>query len=773
MSSSHAPAATHHMAPRAIVCLAVLFISLVGALGTAATARASSAPTFARTDYAACLRTSWVEPVDVTGDGLLDLVACGEGDDTVVVLEGDGRGGFAFLSSVLSGGDGPYSLDVAEYTGDDIPDVAVVNRWSKTVTILQGDGAGGFSFLRQTSVGGEAIDVKATDLDEDGDLDLVSCNMWTTSLNLLLNDGEGAFTRKDVALPFKGATVMGIGDPNGDGHVDVAVGHYWATTATILFGDGNGNLNVGRSLEVGKYPTGALFADFDDDGRQDIVVASRYPNNASVYVGDGSGGFDAPTRYGIGPFAKVPVAADFNLDGALDCAICNWGADGASETTVSLLSGRGDGTFDPELRLQVGNKPHSVAVADLNNDGRPDLVTPNSATNNVTVLLNTTPMSQLDVTPPVTTTSADAAWHHGQTTVTFSATDTQSGVAYTQFGIDGGGWRTGTAVTIGTEGVHTVVYRSVDNAGNVEATHAAEVKIDNTAPALAVISPVGGAAYAQYSNVIADWIVSDTGGSGLSAAVATVDGTAIAKSARVDTLAAGAHTLVVTVTDAAGNVATATVGFVITAAPAPEGITLGWPLGGETVLQGSTNTVRWTLSTPFSDGTFKIWLKKADGNYTLVAGPIAAVPGQSSYSRTWGVTQAPVANGSLRVRYYTAAGVSSYKAENPITVLSTLPTLTWPTGGETVVQSSTHVVSWTIPNAVSEGRYRLWLKNAAGTYVQITPAPIFAVPGQKTYTWSWAVTQPPVSSGILRLRYYSESGGTVFTIEKTITIVAR
>ncbi len=439
-----------------------------------AIASAASPPTFTRTDYAPCLGPTWVEPIDVTGDGRLDLVVAGEGDDSVAVLEGDGHGDFTLASSVPSGGDGPYSLDVAELTGDGHDDVAIVNRWSKTVTILSGDGAGGFTFVRSIAVGTEPIDVKAMDLDEDGDLDLVASQMWNSSAHdsgnlwLLYNNGSGGFATSTTPLPYDGGTVLGVGDPNEDGHVDVAVGHYWATSESVLLGDGDGGLTVSGSLEVGPYPQGAVFDDFDRDGHQDICVTSRYPNNANIFLGNGTGAFTGPTSYAVGQYAKVPIAADLNLDGFLDIAACNYGNDTNVVTTLSILTGHGDGTFDPQTTVGVGGKPHSVAVADFDGDGRLDLAVPNWATDDVSVLLNTTPFTQLDITPPVTTCSADDAWHRGQVTVTFTATDAQSGVAYTSYRVDAGTWQTGTSFPISADGVHDVEYYSVDNAGNTE-----------------------------------------------------------------------------------------------------------------------------------------------------------------------------------------------------------------------------------------------------------------------------------------------------------------
>jgi hypothetical protein len=96
-----------------------------------------------------------------------------------------------------------------------------------------------------------------------------------------------------------------------------------------------------------------------------------------------------------------------------------------------------------------------------------------------------------DTTPPVTSVSGDdASWHSTPVTVSFSASDpapNASGVAYTEYRVDGGVWTRGTQVVVpappDVKVTHTVGYRSVDNAGNLEAEKSCQVKIDTSLPA--------------------------------------------------------------------------------------------------------------------------------------------------------------------------------------------------------------------------------------------------------------------------------------------------
>ena len=87
-----------------------------------------------------------------------------------------------------------------------------------------------------------------------------------------------------------------------------------------------------------------------------------------------------------------------------------------------------------------------------------------------------------DVTPPVTTDDAPKGWVNQDTKVSFNAADASSGVAATYYTVDGGAQQTGSEVTLRTEGTHTIIYWSVDFAGNVEQPHTVAVNLDKLYP---------------------------------------------------------------------------------------------------------------------------------------------------------------------------------------------------------------------------------------------------------------------------------------------------
>jgi len=123
-------------------------------------------------------------------------------------------------------------------------------------------------------------------------------------------------------------------------------------------------------------------ADLTGDGKLDLVTANAASATVSVITGKGDGTFLAGRAFAAGSAAHFLGRADFNADGKQDLAVVNYGAN-----TVSILLGNGNGTFQAPQALAVGTNPFSLTVADLNGDGKPDLAVPNSGSQDVSVLL--------------------------------------------------------------------------------------------------------------------------------------------------------------------------------------------------------------------------------------------------------------------------------------------------------------------------------------------------------------------------------------------------
>src|SRR5262249_53714998 len=141
-------------------------------------------------------------------------------------------------------------------------------------------------------------------------------------------------------------------------------------------------------------PTSVKTADLNGDGKMDVVTANFGSNDVSVLLGKGDGTFQGAQDYPAGNNPHSVAIGDLNGDGKLDLAVAD------RNGGLSVLLGNGDGTFQPAQSFSTDTGgSFGVAIGDLNGDGAPDVVTANHDNNDVSVLLNA------GIAKPVTVTN--------------------------------------------------------------------------------------------------------------------------------------------------------------------------------------------------------------------------------------------------------------------------------------------------------------------------------------------------------------------------------
>jgi hypothetical protein len=326
-------------------------------------------------------------------NGLFDIVTA-NADNTVSVLLGNGDGSFqtAVTYSVTDAaghGSGPTGVAVGDFNGQ--LDIVTANI-DNTVSVLLGDGDGGFQPAVTYSVGQQPTSVTVGDFNHDGNLDIVTAGQSHNTVSVLLGNGDGTF-QPAVAFSVGGVSPdsVAVGDFNEDGNLDIVTADTISNTVSLLLGRGDGSFLTAAAYDVERSPIDVAVGDFADNGILDIVSSNYGDNTVSVFLGNGDGTFQPAVTYDVGSYPTTVAVGDLTGDGDLDLVVACSAFDQDTGTygvgSVSVLLGRGDGTFLAAVSYDVGRGPTGLTLGDLTGDGHLDIVTANDGGNTVSVLL--------------------------------------------------------------------------------------------------------------------------------------------------------------------------------------------------------------------------------------------------------------------------------------------------------------------------------------------------------------------------------------------------
>ena len=321
-------------------------------------------------------------PVDMTNDGLLDLVL-NTASNRIGILNASGAGDFGFVQfSPAPVGSNVVAADFNEDGNRDIFVPLSYPNFAENGVILWGNGAGTLSsFPDYFRWGGPANYAVTGDLDGDLHADLViTCNPQEVSVVMGHGDlsfGGGLASNSFVyAGPDSTGGEVAVAEMTGDAHPDLVVSRtqgssFRSSGIEILAGNGTGQF-VSSSMQTSFADnSGLAVADLDGDGIQD--VATTRPASIMTFRNLGGALGLAPAVETQGMALSTSIAAgDLNQDGRPDLVTANqaWGGD----ISVFLNSGTGSFTYQGEHSFATPRVESAVAIADMNGDSHSDVV---------------------------------------------------------------------------------------------------------------------------------------------------------------------------------------------------------------------------------------------------------------------------------------------------------------------------------------------------------------------------------------------------------------
>jgi FG-GAP-like repeat len=246
--------------------------------------------------------------------------------------------------------------------------------------------AASFAVPRHYATGAYPFSVAIGDVNADGRGDLVTANADANTVSVLLNrNGAGFRARHDYRASGYPVAVA-IGDLNSDNKPDLAIANRGNGSISVLLNKGDGSFARKRDTKPGRGATSVAIGDLNGDGKPDLASADEFGSTVSVLVNRGHGRFGPARSYPTPPgrFSPVSVAIrDLNGDGRRDLVSASLQA-----AKVSVFLNGGGGRFAARRDYPTGGHPSSIAVGDLNHDHRPDLATVAIRGGTVSVFLN-------------------------------------------------------------------------------------------------------------------------------------------------------------------------------------------------------------------------------------------------------------------------------------------------------------------------------------------------------------------------------------------------
>jgi hypothetical protein len=287
-----------------------------------------------------------------------------------------------FSTSSIPSGSGTYSIIAVDLNQDGDLDIVTGNILSEDISVLLGDGTGGFQnhvdyLLDPQGIG---TGLASGDFDHDGHIDLAVATMGF--VNVFHGAGGGLFDQQTFYMAGECPTNVAAADLDDDGWLDLVVSGDCEVDVMVLLGEPDGSFTYDAVWPMPTHPVAMRLADLNADGDADLITTGL--GIANVRLGLPGSSFGSRVTYEVGIAAVGIAADDWNLDGDQDLAVMN----GTQHSTVTVLLGNGTGGLGSRRDYGVGVNSSAIVSEDVDSDADPDLVVLSVANNHFCILEN-------------------------------------------------------------------------------------------------------------------------------------------------------------------------------------------------------------------------------------------------------------------------------------------------------------------------------------------------------------------------------------------------